>query len=257
VAIAKDGTVYYSYVDARNNHIHQVRSRDRGLTWERDVDLGALAHITAAQFPAVVAGDPDRAAVAFFGTTYNGDGVDTASNFEGTWQLFVAATYDGGLTYHVVDTKPGDPIQKGGICASGFCRNLLDFFDASIDPQGRIIVGYEDGCVGGCPQGMPGTFSDQAVVARQSGGRRMFAAFDPAEPARQREAHRQPLRLQALLRRYRAGRQHPLLLPGQRHQREGREPRRQHPGAVGGHQRTDAGGRLRSAGPAGGGGPGR
>jgi hypothetical protein len=184
VAIAKDGTVYYSYVDARNNHIHQVRTRDRGLTWERDVDLGALAHITAAQFPAVVAGDPDRAAVAFFGTTYNGDGVDTASNFEGTWQLFVAATYDGGLTYHVVDTKPGDPIQKGGICASGFCRNLLDFFDASIDPQGRIIVGYEDGCVGGCPQGMPGTFSDQAVVARQSGGRRMFAAFDPAEPAR-------------------------------------------------------------------------
>lgn len=184
IAIAKDGTVYFSYVDARDNHIHQVRSRDRGLTWDRDVDLGALGRITAAQFPAVVAGDPNRAAVAFFGTTYNGEGVDTANNFEGTWQLFVAATYDGGLTYHVVDTTPGDPIQKGGICAGGFCRNLLDFFDASIDPQGRVIVGYEDGCIGGCPQGMPGTFSDQAVVARQSGGRRMFAAFDPVEPAR-------------------------------------------------------------------------
>lgn len=184
LAIAKDGTVYLSYVDARNNHIHQVRSRSRGLSWERDVDLGALGQITAAQFPAVVAGDPDRAAVAFFGTTYTGDGVDTANNFEGTWQLFVAATYDGGLTYHVVDTTPGDPIQKGGICAEGFCRNLLDFFDAVIDPKGRIVVGYEDGCIGGCPQGMPGTFSDQAVIARQSGGRRMLAAFDPVEPAR-------------------------------------------------------------------------
>jgi hypothetical protein len=184
LAIARDGTVYFSYVDARNNHIHQVRSRSRGLTWERDVDLGALARITAAQFPAVVAGDPNRAAVAFFGTTYTGDGVDTAPNFEGTWQLFVAATYDGGLTYHVVDTNPGDPIQKGGICADGFCRNLLDFFDAVIDSTGRIIIGYEDGCVGGCPHGMPGTFSDQAVVARQSGGRRMLAAFDPVEPNR-------------------------------------------------------------------------
>ena len=184
MAIAKNGTVYYSYVDARNNHIHQVRSRDRGLTWERDVDLGALGRITAAQFPAVVAGDPDRAAVAFFGTTYTGEGVDTANNFEGTWQLFVATTYDGGLTYHVVDTTPGDPIQKGGICGGGFCRNLLDFFDASMDPQGRLIVGYEDGCVGGCPQGMPATFSDQAVIARQSGGRRLLAAFDPVEPAR-------------------------------------------------------------------------
>jgi hypothetical protein len=184
LAIARDGTVYFSYVDARNNHIHQVRSRSRGLTWERDIDLGALAGITAAQFPAVIAGDPNRAAVAFFGTTYTGDGVDTAPNFEGTWQLFVAATYDGGLTYHVVDTKPGDPIQKGGICADGFCRNLLDFFDAVIDPAGRIIIGYEDGCIGGCPLGMPGTFSDQAVVARQSGGRRMLAAFDPIEPSR-------------------------------------------------------------------------
>ena len=184
LAIAKDGTVYLSYVDARDNHIHQVRSRNRGRSWDRDVDLGALAGITAAQFPAVVAGDPDRAAVAFFGSTYNGEGVDTAPNFEGTWQLFVAATYDGGLTYHVVDTTPGDPIQKGGICAEGFCRNLLDFFDAVIDPQGRIVVAYEDGCVGGCPQGMPGTFSDQAVIARQSGGRRLLAAFDPAQPTR-------------------------------------------------------------------------
>ncbi len=184
LGIARDGTVYYSYVDGRDNHIHQVRTRDRGLSWERDVDLGALANITAAQFPAVVAGDRDRAAVAFFGTTYTGDGVDTATNFEGTWQLFVAATYDGGLTYHVVDTIPGDPIQKGGICADGFCRNLLDFFDAVIDPQGRIVVGYEDGCVGGCPQGMPGTFSDQAVIARQSGGRRLLAAHDPVEPTR-------------------------------------------------------------------------
>ncbi len=184
VAVARDGTVYLSYVDARNNHIHQVRSRSRGLTWERDVDLGALAGITAAQFPAVVAGDPERAAVAFFGTTYTGEGVDTASNFEGTWQLFVATTYDGGLTYHVGDTTPGDPIQKGGICTGGFCRNLLDFFDASMDSTGRIIIGYEDGCVGGCPLGMPGTFADQAVIARQSGGRRLFAAFDPVEPNR-------------------------------------------------------------------------
>jgi fibronectin type III domain protein len=184
LGIAKDGTVYFSYVDARDNHIHLVRTRSRGLTWERDVDLGALANITAAQFPAVVAGDPERAAVAFFGTTYTGEGVDTAPNFEGTWQMFVAATYDGGLTYHMVDTTPGDPIQKGGICGDGFCRNLLDFFDAVIDRQGRIVVGYEDGCVGGCPKGMPGTFSDQAVIARQSGGRRLLAAFDPGEPSR-------------------------------------------------------------------------
>ena len=184
LGIASDSTVYLGYMDARDGHPHMVRTRTRGLSWERDVDLGALTGITAAQFPAAVAGDPARAAVAFFGTTYTGDGVDTAPNFEGTWQLYVAATYDGGVTWHMVDATPGDPIQRGGICSGGFCRNLLDFFDAVIDPQGRILVSYEDGCVGGCPAGMPGSFTDQAVIARQSGGRRMLAAFDPVEPAR-------------------------------------------------------------------------
>lgn len=189
VGIASDNTVYISYVDASTNHIHMARSRNRGVDWENDVDIGALAGttggaaITGAHFPATVAGDPDRAAVAFFGTTFNGVGVDSAQNFDGTWQVYVAATYDGGLTYEIVDTSPGDPIQRGGICSGGFCRNLLDFFDAVIDPDGRILVGYEDGCVGGCPLGSHGTFSDQVVIARQSGGRRMVAANDPVEPA--------------------------------------------------------------------------
>ena len=54
-----------SYVSAIDNRIHMVLSRDRGVTWADDVDLGTLAGITAAQFPAAVAGDSDRAAVAF------------------------------------------------------------------------------------------------------------------------------------------------------------------------------------------------
>ncbi|HEX4895078.1 MAG TPA: hypothetical protein VFV11_01955 [Solimonas sp.] len=184
VGLAADNTLYLSYVSAIDNRIHMAVSKDRGLTWTEDVDLGSLAGITAAQFPAVVAGDGDRAAVTFFGTTFNGEGVDTAPNFNGVWHLYVATTYDGGKTYHVTNVTPGDPIQRGGICGDGFCRNLLDFYDMVIDPEGRLLISYEDGCVGGCPQGSPGTFSDQAVIARQSGGRRLLAAFDPVEPTR-------------------------------------------------------------------------
>jgi hypothetical protein len=189
IGIASDNTMYISYVDASTNHLHMAKSTDRGVNWTSDVDIGALsgttggAPITGAHFPAAVAGDPNRAAVAFFGTTFNGPGVDTAENFDGTWQVYLAATYDGGATYEIVDVTPGDPIQRGGICSGGFCRNLLDFFDAVVDPDGRIVIGYEDGCVGGCPLGSHGTFSDQVAIARQSGGRRMVAANDPAEPA--------------------------------------------------------------------------
>ena len=183
VAIADDGTVYVMYMDARDNHPHIAVSRDRGLTWDSDTDIGALAGITAAEFPAAVAGDPNRGGAAFFGTTYNGEGDPNGENFEGLWNLYFASTFDGGLTWHVTDVTPGDPVQKGGLCSGGFCRNLLDFFDAVIDPEGRVLISYEDGCIGGCPLGLSGSFTDQAIIARQSGGPRMIATFDPVEPA--------------------------------------------------------------------------
>ncbi|TAJ53198.1 MAG: hypothetical protein EPN60_03180 [Nevskiaceae bacterium] len=183
IASATDGTVYYSYVD-ENFNLHMAKSADKGVTWTNDINIGALAGITKAEFPAVVAGDPDRAAVAFFGSTLqDGSDPENAEGFGGSWHLYLAATYDGGATYHVVDLTPNDPIQRGPICGGNYCRNLLDFFDAVIDPQGRIVIAYEDGCVGGCVTGGMSQYTDQAVIARQSGGRTMFAANDPVEPA--------------------------------------------------------------------------
>src|SRR5438128_3480855 len=59
--------------------------------------------------------------------------------------------------------------------------------DATVDAQGRVLVGYPDGCIGSCvnrPSGAhPNSYTARASVARQSGGSRLFAAFDPAEPA--------------------------------------------------------------------------
>src|SRR5205807_8049215 len=78
----------------------------------------------------------------------------------------------------------GDRLQRDGICRRGFqgCavpRNLLDFFDATIDKQGRVLVGYEDGCMGSCVQAGPNSNNEKGVIARQSAGRRMSAAYDP------------------------------------------------------------------------------
>src|SRR4029079_12700115 len=66
-------------------------------------------------------------------------------------------------------------------------RNLLDFIGIDIDKEGRVLVAYADGCTGdGCIQGTAATtgnsYTDVAAIARQTGGRRMFAANDPAEP---------------------------------------------------------------------------
>ncbi len=129
----------------------------------------------------MVAGDPDRATFAFFGTTTAGD--YSAPEFPGVWYLYTASTFDSGVTWTVQNITPGDPIQRGGICGDGTCRNLLDFFDIQLDKQGRVMIAGEDGCIGSCVNGGANSFTAKAFISRQSGGKRMFSVFDPVEPA--------------------------------------------------------------------------
>jgi hypothetical protein len=79
-------------------------------------------------------------------------------------------------------------MQRGGILRGGgadIVRNLLDFFDITIDRDGRVLVGYVNGCEGGnCAQAAPtakgNAYTVAATIARQSSGRHMLAANDPA-----------------------------------------------------------------------------
>ena len=184
VAVADDGTVYFAW-QARDGHSHVAVSHDKGVTWTNDTDLGASLGIQNSLFHAAVAGDGPRAAVAFFGTITGGENYN-AADFPGTWYLFMSTTLDGGVTWVTQNATPGDPIQRGGICDSGTCRNLLDFFDAVIDKEGRVVVGYDDGCIGpSCISGsraygmLAGNdYTAKAVIARQASGKRMYAAFD-------------------------------------------------------------------------------
>lgn len=198
VGIATDGTVYLGYQGA-DGHARVAISHDKGVTWAPSVDVGvptgsvqvdggAIQNIT---FPEMVAGDPDRAAFAFYGSTladnlptidHSGGSNNDPSLFPGTWSLYIATTYDGGQTWITQNVTGADPIQRGPICGGGNCRNMDDFFDATIDKEGRILVGWDDGCVGGCVNSGPNSNSAKATITRQSGGKRMFAAYDPVEP---------------------------------------------------------------------------
>jgi hypothetical protein len=181
VGVTSDGkSVYFGYRDI-NGRARAAVTHDKGLTWTNDQEIGTSLGIKKIAFPAVVAGDggvnTGRAAFAFYGSTT--DGLDTDVNFPGIWHLYVASTYDGGKTWNVVNATPNDPIQRGGITGADPGRNMLDFFDATIDKRGRVLIGYDDGCIGACVQGPPNSFSAKATIARQSGGKRMFAAYDP------------------------------------------------------------------------------
>src|SRR5947209_16564208 len=173
-------------------------STDRGQTWQNIYDVRAVYGLKNIAFPAAVAADASRAAVAFYGSTTSGDG--SANSFSGLWHLYVASTFDGGLHWITTDVTPKDPMQRGCIWMHGgadICRNLLDFFDMTVDKQGRVQVGYVDGCAdGACAQAAlsakGNAYTARGVIARQSSGRRLIASFDPPNPLHAKSAPGMP-----------------------------------------------------------------
>ena len=195
VGIGSGGRVYFGLqntITATDGLIdsppYAATSDDNGHTWHNVQRVGAEYGIRNIVFPEMVAGDNDRAAFAFLGTPTGGNyQANTPPNvFTGVWHLYVARTFDGGVTWTTVDVTPNDPVQRGSICTGGTTcgqdRNLLDFMDITVDSRGRVLVGYADGCIGACVQGGANSFSALGTIARQTGGSRLFAQYDPVEP---------------------------------------------------------------------------
>jgi hypothetical protein len=178
IGVGSGGTVYLGY-QGKDGHAYAAVKPAGGAGWARSVDVGAQLGIQNVQFPAMVAGDDDRASLAFLGTTTGGD--DQAATFAGVWHLYVATTYDRGATWTTVDATPSDPVQRGCIWLGGgsnTCRNLLDFMGSEIDREGDVLVAYADGCTAGCPAGGANTHSAVATIARQTAGTGLLAAHD-------------------------------------------------------------------------------
>ena len=190
LGIGSGGTIYLGW-QGGDGHPYVAFSRDRGVNWSAPVDVGATLGLRAITFPVVTAGDDDRAAFGFLGTTGSGDYQDEAG-FRGIWHFYVATTFDRGQSWTTVDATPDDPVQVGSICNHGTLdcgndRNLLDFNDITIDREGRVVAAYADGCVAPfcTANSQPGdSRRRKASIIRQSGGRRLLAAFDPPATAR-------------------------------------------------------------------------
>src|SRR5215212_187208 len=196
VGIGADGTVYFGYADG-DGHARVAISHDRGATWQQVQDVGASHGIQNSVFPAVIAGDSDRAAYFFLGSTTPGaSGRATDTTFPGTWFGYIATTYDGGASWVTVNATPNDPVQRRVVCTNGTTcpdgtRNLLDFNDLTVDKQGRAVAAFADGCVTAeCIRGVDRNTdgkldsndndgANKATIIRQTGGKRLFAAFDP------------------------------------------------------------------------------
>ena len=187
VAVGRDGTLYAAYgsndAGFGGGRVHVAVSRDKGKHWIHNATIGVDKKIKQTRFPVAVAGDGDRAAVAYLGTTSNGD--TNKPTFRGVWRLYVSYTFDRGRHWTTYDATPQSPVQVGEICTLGTVgcldaatqtspnRNLLDFIDMVLDPRGYPVIAMADGCLktSGCT--VKDRFKKGAIV-RQLGGPKLY-----------------------------------------------------------------------------------
>jgi hypothetical protein len=181
LAIDAAGRMYFAATSG--GHPVVSTSDDGGKTWSAPFDVGAGDGVQNTEFPMIVAGDAGRAAFAFYGARTEGN--DQSAEFVDSWDLYVSFTYDGGAHWQTVDVTPNDPVQRGCIWLTGGanpCRNLLDFQDMTMDANGRVLVGYADGCLTELCRSIYGLSVDShesvGVIARQTTGKGLLAAYD-------------------------------------------------------------------------------
>jgi hypothetical protein len=116
--------------------------------------------------PWLTAGAPGRVDLVYYTTT---QAVPfSPDNSAATWYLHMAQTLDGGATW-TDEQATETPMHLESICFSGIgCtaqtppggdRNLLDFFQVKLDPNGRAVILFTDdanslACAPTCTQGI-------------------------------------------------------------------------------------------------------
>ncbi|MFN2508628.1 MAG: PKD domain-containing protein [Chthoniobacterales bacterium] len=184
IGIDAAGKIYFAFADG-DGRAKVAVSSNKGVNWSVPVDVGLPFGIKNTVFPGAVGGSAGRATVMYLATDTPG-GYEATGVFKGVWHIYAAHTFDGGDSWTTVRVSPeNDPVQVGSICTGGVScgedRNLLDFNDVEIDHEGRVIIAYADGCVGCTSPTGADSRSAKATIARQSGGKRMLAAFGPED----------------------------------------------------------------------------
>lgn len=177
VATGPGGSVFYTYTDDDWQPRIAV-SEDAGESFADTIAIGS-GNLTSSLFAVATAQTEDRVGFAYYATSDDpegwnhnpGDAPDAV-----TWQLFAGVVTDvhsSDPDVHVGQlTSQADPIQRGCISKLGDCLgNIADYIDVGHGPEGKLHVGYVDGC-DACGSA-DDSDADDAYVAVQTGGPRL------------------------------------------------------------------------------------
>ncbi len=142
VKVGDDGTVYCVWSDEVN--VFLAHSTDHGVTWSGKVRVNDSTVYKINLFPWLEAGSAGRVDIVWYASTStaNTDASDWVVRFAQTTNAtdpnpaFAQAT----ISDHVIH---GSNISTGGLTGS-LNRNLLDYFQVALDPQGAAVIAFTD-----------------------------------------------------------------------------------------------------------------
>ncbi len=142
VKVGADGTVYAAWSDGKN--IFLAHSTDGGTTFSDKVRVNDNATYKTNVFPWLEAGSAGRVCVVWYGSTSN------TNDDSADWVVLYSQTLDATATNpsfrqqvvsdHVIH---GSNISTGGLTGSAN-RNLIDYFQVALDPQGAAVIAFTD-----------------------------------------------------------------------------------------------------------------
>ena len=151
--VASDGTVYVAYSDG-GQAIYVAHSFDQGKTWAPPVRVSDMGPNGAALFPWIETGErPGSLAIVWYGATAadseDGKGGNTDS---ANWTVYYAETLNATASSPTIYQSVASDhfIHGSNISLAGFTtgtspnRNLADFFQVAVDPQGFALIAFAD-----------------------------------------------------------------------------------------------------------------
>jgi hypothetical protein len=186
VAFTPDGTLYLLFQDKDFNEV-LARSHDMGTTWDGQWVVSPPG-VHSTSFSALAAGSDGRIAMGFLGTR-DDDGTPSSVNATARWSLYIVASDDADSaspTFTSHQATPDDkPVQVGPIWQGGGgdpSRNLLDFIDGAVAPDGTFYVAYAEGCTQKCEEkGMAAKDTDSRSRETAVGFLRGWSLYAPGE----------------------------------------------------------------------------
>src|SRR3989475_2916028 len=151
--VASDGTVYVAYSDG-GDAIYIAHSFDQGQTWALPARVSDVGPNGVALFPWIETGErPGSLAIVWYGATA-ADSEDTkgGNTDSANWKVYFAQTLNATASAPtILQAVASDHIIHGSnISLAGFTtgtspnRNLADFFQVAVDPQGLAFVAWAD-----------------------------------------------------------------------------------------------------------------